>query len=102
VALLFRSVVGLGGDCLGAHEAHPKTTLYGVVFLKLNGPLFTSAPGRRRAPRLFVDWHEIQNEVRAIIPDPKDCTKTAVRRAAVDALWVFTSYPPEIVLAELI
>jgi hypothetical protein len=31
--------------CLGAHEAHPKTTLYGVVFQKLNGPLLTSAPG---------------------------------------------------------
>ena len=30
--------------CLGAHEAHPKTTLYGVVFQKLNGPLLTSAP----------------------------------------------------------
>jgi hypothetical protein len=29
--------------CLGAHEAHPKTTLYGVVFQKLNGPLLTSA-----------------------------------------------------------
>ena len=28
--------------CLGAHEAHPKTTLYGVVFQKLNGPLLTS------------------------------------------------------------
>ena len=28
----------------GAHEAHPKTTLYGVVFPKLNGPLLTSAP----------------------------------------------------------
>jgi hypothetical protein len=27
-----------------AHEAHPKTTLYGVVFQKLNGPLLTSAP----------------------------------------------------------
>src|SRR6476661_1674686 len=30
--------------CLGAHEAHPKTTLSGVVFQKLNGPLLTSAP----------------------------------------------------------
>ena len=30
--------------CLGAHEAHPKTTLYGVVFQKLNGPLLSSAP----------------------------------------------------------
>jgi hypothetical protein len=30
--------------CLGAHEAHPKTTLYGVVLQKLNGPLLTSAP----------------------------------------------------------
>jgi hypothetical protein len=30
--------------CLGAHEAHPKTTLFGVVFQKLNGPLLTSAP----------------------------------------------------------
>ena len=29
-------------SCLGAHEAHPKTTLYGVVFQKLNGPLLTS------------------------------------------------------------
>jgi hypothetical protein len=29
---------------LGAHEAHPKTTLHGVVFQKLNGPLLTSAP----------------------------------------------------------
>ena len=31
--------------CLGAHEAHPKTTLYGVVFQKLNGPLLTSIRG---------------------------------------------------------
>jgi hypothetical protein len=30
---------------LGAHEAHPKTTLYGVVFQKLNGPLLTSIRG---------------------------------------------------------
>jgi hypothetical protein len=29
--------------CLEAHEAHPKTTLCGVVFQKLNGPLLTSA-----------------------------------------------------------
>ena len=27
------------------HEAHPKTTLYGVVFQKLNGPLLTSIRG---------------------------------------------------------
>src|SRR5580704_11730112 len=31
--------------CLEAHEAHPKTTLYGVVFQKLNGPLLTSIRG---------------------------------------------------------
>ena len=41
--------------CLGAHEAHPKTTLYGVVFQKLNGPLLTSAlqspPGSKAALR---------------------------------------------------
>jgi hypothetical protein len=30
--------------CGAHHEAHPKTTLYGVVFRKLNGPLLTSAP----------------------------------------------------------
>ena len=35
--------------CLGAHEAHPKTTLYGVVFQKLNGPLLTSIPGADRS-----------------------------------------------------
>ena len=29
-------------SCLGAHEALPKATLYGVVFQKLNGPLLTS------------------------------------------------------------
>ena len=29
--------------CLGAHEAHPKTTLSGVVFQKLNGPRHKSA-----------------------------------------------------------
>jgi hypothetical protein len=28
-----------------SHEAHPKTTLYGVVFQKLNGPLLTSIRG---------------------------------------------------------
>jgi hypothetical protein len=28
---------------LGHMEAHPKTTLYGVVFQKLNGPLLTMA-----------------------------------------------------------
>ena len=33
--------------CLGAHEAHPKTTLFGVVFQKLNGPLLTSDRNRR-------------------------------------------------------
>ena len=38
-----------------AHEAHPKTTLYGVVFQKLNGPLLASAlqspPGSKAALR---------------------------------------------------
>ena len=42
-------------SCLGAHEAHPKTTLYGVVFQKLNGPLLASAlqspPGSKAALR---------------------------------------------------
>ena len=33
--------------CLGPHEAHPKTTLFGVVFQKLNGPLLTSDRNRR-------------------------------------------------------
>ena len=33
--------------CLGAREAHPKTTLFGVVFQKLNGPLLTSDRNRR-------------------------------------------------------
>src|SRR6202521_6021650 len=30
--------------CLGAHEAHPKTTLYWVVFQKLNGPCLRRHP----------------------------------------------------------
>src|ERR1700674_3376076 len=33
--------------CLGAHEAHPKTTLYGVVFQKLNGPCLRRHRNRR-------------------------------------------------------
>jgi ABC-type glycerol-3-phosphate transport system substrate-binding protein len=40
--------------CLGAHEAHPKTTLYGVVFRKLNGPLLTSAPNKAAAKELLL------------------------------------------------
>ena len=34
--------------CLGAHEAHPKTTLYGVVFQKLMGPCLRRSGGSLR------------------------------------------------------
>jgi hypothetical protein len=47
--------------CLGAHEAHPKTTLYGVVFQKLNGPLLTS--GR---PAVDGDFEQIASTYRAL------------------------------------
>jgi hypothetical protein len=42
-------------SCLGAHEALPKATLYGVVFQKLNGPLLTSGHDPRSGDQ-FVIW----------------------------------------------
>ena len=68
--------------CLGAHEAHPKTTLYGVVFQKLNGPLLTSirgpdhrqidTPGRHLLPRRC---HERKTLSGHGAPAPASCSR---------------------------
>ena len=58
--------------CLGAYEAHPKTTLYGVVFQKLNGPLLTSAP---QSPRRSEEtaYHDKQHIFRTRTASPPLC-----------------------------
>ena len=59
--------------CLGAHEAHPKTTLYGVVFQKLNGPLLTSIRGRGTASE-----SDYQRSVRALVINLKTAATLGV------------------------
>src|SRR6476646_223076 len=62
--------------CLGVHEAHPKTTLYGVVFQKLNGPLLTSAPqsppGSKAAERCIDSLKTIARYIEAKKPKTLD------------------------------